>query len=73
MQNEAVDLLISLEKQQKMWEKWFLKVARKVPPAVFSVFYAKRQPLGSFYEWNKKMHKQKLSYAVFKFDVATLV
>ena len=45
----------------------------KLPQAMFSVFDGKRQPLGSIFFKNIKMHKRKLSYAAIKFDVSALV
>ena len=45
----------------------------KLPQAMFSVFDGKRQPLGSIFFKNVKMHKYKLSYTVFTFDVSALV
>ena len=45
----------------------------KLPQAMFSVFDGRRQPLGSIFFKNIKMHKHKLSYAAFKFDVSALI
>ena len=45
----------------------------KLPQAMFSVFDGRRQPLGSIFFKKVKMHKYKLSYAAFKFDVSALV
>ena len=45
----------------------------KLPQAMFNIFEGRRQPLGSIFFKNVKMHKHKLSYAAFKFDVSALV
>ena len=45
----------------------------KLPQAMFSLFDGKRQLLGSIFFKNIKMHKHKLSYAAFEFDVSALV
>ena len=45
----------------------------KLPQAIFSVFDGRRQPLGSIFFKDVKMHKHRLSYAAFKFDVSALV
>ena len=45
----------------------------KLPQTMFSVFDGRRQPLGSIFLKNVKMHKHKLSYAAFRFDVSALV
>ena len=45
----------------------------KLPQAMFCVCDGRRQPLGSIFFEKVKMHKYKLSYAAFKFDVSALV